>query len=514
MDQADVSYDNFKDLISSRVGPLLDIVNCLSDKKPGCKCFNRFVLKSLLAESTQVEEFLDFYGAKNNCRWAPFRSLIATIKLFSEVCYELLHIQHSVPIYRLLPIGFQFTEATQKSFVFSANVIVRAAPLLIEKARQLGLEVGDDWHTQCVNFKAYEGGRLPQDRGACHIDSAAKTVINLATAFLNLSVKGDMLHVLTRTEPDEYESCIIHISEKDLRSLQLEFHNLQSLYDTFVSDTDVESLDTNLPVLRGHISVVFHLLKTATALVHYYERHLVREPSAIQCKKQPLVEKKEMLDILIGYSVCFASRYIVRAKELCREMLQSYAEIDKIDVPVPQYRGFHVRPSTLISKIVLHYGNNVTMQLCDETYDASSPMDLFRANEKINAIKRKNINKEIACSAMIPNAPGIHRINEVLMDVIMELASKKKLMLYEQPLTLREGFENNERTLFDQIVEEIARLQAMGKIDVDISLTATFTGDKRVLEDIKVLADCGYGEDSFGNNILLPDKLVYLRRQR
>jgi hypothetical protein len=53
---------------------------------------------------------------------------------------------------------------------------------------------------------------------------------------------------------------------------------------------------------------------------------------------------------------------------------------------------------------------------------------------------------------------------------------------------------------------------ALGKIDVDTDMMVTFIGDKRVLVDIKLLAESGYGEDKFGNNVHLPDKLAYLRR--
>jgi hypothetical protein len=34
----------------------------------------------------------------------------------------------------------------------------------------------------------------------------------------------------------------------------------------------------------------------------------------------------------------------------------------------------------------------------------------------------------------------------------------------------------------------------------------------RVLEDIRTLAENGYGEDKFGNNIVLPKNLSYLKR--
>ena len=56
----------------------------------------------------------------------------------------------------------------------------------------------------------------------------------------------------------------------------------------------------------------------------------------------------ELLAILINYPVCYISRYITSARRLCQEMLKRYIEIGRIEVPVPPYRGFHVRPSTLI----------------------------------------------------------------------------------------------------------------------------------------------------------------------
>jgi hypothetical protein len=45
-----------------------------------------------------------------------------------------------------------------------------------------------------------------------------------------------------------------------------------------------------------------------------------------------------------------------------------------------------------------------------------------------------------------------------------------------------------------------------------MDITVAFAGDQRVLEDIRLLAENGYGEDDFGNNLPLPPKLSYLRK--
>jgi len=45
-----------------------------------------------------------------------------------------------------------------------------------------------------------------------------------------------------------------------------------------------------------------------------------------------------------------------------------------------------------------------------------------------------------------------------------------------------------------------------------VELYVCFHGDWRVLEDIRLLADKVYGEDDFGNNLPLPERLAYLRK--
>ena len=84
--------------------------------------------------------------------------------------------------------------------------------------------------------------------------------------------------------------------------------------------------------------------------------------------------------------------------------------------------------------------------------------------------------------------------------------------MYEQPLMFPEDPAARTGTVLDRAVAEVARLLALGKIDIESDIRVTFRGDKRVLADIGLLAEVGYGEDKFGNNIPLPEKLKYLRR--
>jgi hypothetical protein len=215
--------------------------------------------------------------------------------------------------------------------------------------------------------------------------------------------------------------------------------------------------------------------------------------------------------VLMNYSITFIDLYIGCSVSLCQEMLKRYAEVGRIEVAIPKYRGFHVRPSTLISKLVLHYGSKVQMLLADEIYDAGQPLDLFRANEKINAQKRRTLAKEIVRLDLVHDDPNLD-VASAVRSVVLALAQRGKLIMYEQPLELPEYTGIREGTLLDKVLYETGRLLAMGKIDIQTDMTAQFIGDKRVLADIRLLAEYGYGEDAFGNNTTLPEKLAYLRR--
>ncbi len=512
-----ITEKDFQQLIAKRVHTLLGLASHLSQCRSVSGILTRPFLGEFLSQSVQLEELLDAYDARNNCQWCSFRSLIAATKLFSDVSYELLHIQHSLPAYRLLPIEKDFVKATQGALEFTSDVLVRTAKEILARASRLGLSVP----SKSLHEKSYSEelppGRLKRDCGPevlrDRTETVSETVTLLATAFLNLAAESKDVRAAGQAKPEEYASYVSDaVSEESLRSLELRFHNLQSLYDTHVSGTEAEELDTDLPVLRGHISVVFHLLKTATSFAHYYERHLSNQPCDLPYWHKPLLKPEALLAVLMDYSITHISLYIGCAENLCREMLKRYAEIGQIEVSVPPYRGFHVRPATLISKLVLHYGSKVQMRLGDEVYDAGSSLELFRANEKINAQKRKFLASEIVRLKLVQNWSTGKDIKTVVRDAVLMLAEKSKLIMYEQPLQLPDEAARKEGTLLEKVIVEVSQLLALGKIDIDTDLAVTFIGDKRVLADIKLLAESGYGEDNFGNNIPLPEKLAYLRR--
>jgi hypothetical protein len=201
---------------------------------------------------------------------------------------------------------------------------------------------------------------------------------------------------------------------------------------------------------------------------------------------------------------------------LCQDMLKHYTEPGVIETLAPFYRGFHVRPSTLIAKIVAHYGSQVVMKIDQTSYDAGLPLDLFRANEELNARKRKHVFEVIGNSEILKNyaevSPTLDQRKHAIREFLMDLVDKKQIALYDTNLSFSDMVELDNETYLEFFKRLISRYMAMGRLDVRMEIKIIFEGDKRVLEDIQALADHGYGEDLFGNNIVLPTKLNYLRQ--
>ena len=486
-------------------------------------CFTRPLLADLLSEATKIEELLDAYGVRHNKRWYPLRQAVAPIKLFSRVGYILLHVLHFLPNYRLLPIEEDFPAATEKALVYTCSILIESIKALIREARKLDITVPQSV-PPLENFRDnILAGYLSSDRPSQKVASPEETVVYLATASLNLAEQSAFLHAVQSRQVENLADWIPDpISEERLRNLEEMFHNLQSLYDTHISDSNVETLDENLPVLRGHITVIYHLLETATAFTHYCERHLLSFAAERRKSRHNLTDLNDLLDVLIHYSVAFASRYITRTRNLCHDMLKRYAIHGRITVPAPRYRGFHVRPSTLVAKIINHYGSEVQMKLAGGTYNAGVTLDLFRANEKINAGKKRWLGAEVHRLGLHPRgktngaAAASDRDDELMVKLthsaVQALFSQNKLVLYERNLPLEEIKPLPDETATEYITRALIQLLTMGKIDVIVDINVAFTGDRRVLEDIQLLADKGYGEDDFGNNLPLPEKLSYLRR--
>ncbi len=504
----------FISAVSKDLRDLLSLAVCIENMT--IDNIHRPILGRLNLEAAHCEEVLDYYGAQNNEKWSPLRKISAVLKGFSRVYYTLLHIKNAIPSYFLLTLKEDFNEATEKAVKEIHQAIVNSCRILCTLNESLAMNI-EPKVLEPLEFQENRlEGILEKDRLRKEAEDPGEIAVYLATTFLNLAEESCLLKIYKTLDEEDYASAIPEeISEEKLRLLENKFHNLQSLYDTYLSGSDVAQRDASLPVLRGQISVIYNLLECATNLTHYYERHRIY--FMLDGTEEAPILSQDLLNFLMQYFVAFPERYIQASQKLCKEILKHYAEMGEIEVPIPNYRGFHVRPSTLIAKIVEHYGCDVTMVLGDTEYNAAMPLDLFRANEEINQRKRKSVSlclvghKLVAQDISAVYDPPL--MKKILRLVFLDLLEKQKIMLYDNNFSFDDLSPLEDEPLGAFAKRGIALYMATGKIDIISNMTVKFKGDKRVLEDLEILAKNGYGEDKFGNNIVLPPALSYLRRE-
>jgi len=476
----------------------------------------RHMVGRILLEASKCEELLDAFGALRNKHWAPVRMAAAVAKAFSRVIYNMFHIYYSIEGYRLLEVQNDFISATRESLFSLLRVFTAASSSFIKIAKRMKL---DSMLVPAAEYKFRNtpiNGKLESNLRRKSNENSRDMVVNLATSFLNLAERCVWLDIHGKLQSKHYHSCIPDmINEVRLRHIANEFHNLQSMYDTYLSTSDIAESDGNLPTMRGQITVVFHLLDTVVTLVHFYERHTL---SNWNTGLKPPIANKKLLAIIIEYFIAFADKHIGATQELCKDILKSYSVQGEIEVPIPNYRGFHVRPSTLIAKIIMHYGSEVKMKLDRTVYDASLPLELFRANEELNQRKRDAVTRYSMAHRLVENDAGASYeaapMRKILREVFLDLLEKQKIMIYDNDYSFEDIKPHKNETLAEFIKRAIVLYLAMGKIDIISGDTVRFQGDIRVLEDIRTLADSGYGEDKFGNNIVLPKSLSYLKEVR
>ena len=205
---ATISESEFQKVISKRAQSLLGLASFVSTCQSREQIFIRPLLGDLHSQSMQLEELLDAYDARNNCRWCSFRSMIAAVKLFSDVTYELLHIRHALPAYRLLPIENDFAQATGQTLEFTGGVLCRASEHLLRLSDQLDLLVPPGNRREKSYTEQLPQGRLVRNCQAKRTETVSEMVTLLATAFLNLAADSKDVRAASKAQP---EGLLLHV---------------------------------------------------------------------------------------------------------------------------------------------------------------------------------------------------------------------------------------------------------------------------------------------------------------
>ena len=497
----------------------------LHSQTPQKICLNSGGFYRFAMECTRCEDLLDQVHADQQEGWAYVRKLLAIIKHSCAIVSNLQEL--SLHTERL-------TEAVEGNFAMANQFVLRHCyKLLLESAQNLLNELirlnviqretrfTQNFHKYFIpdikpmlRLRSSTQAAASSAKSSKGSQNTREAILYLASTLLdncNLIEYLGRLQNAKTGKRNEIIRCDLH--EETLSAQREMFHSIITWFDTQCLQKHLTAGNQTLELIR-HVKIMYQLLDGFSTLMRIKERHhsfFRHIPFALS--------EEEIQGIIFDFFISYIDRFRLQIEKISRLLIQQYSIPQKMDLPIPSYRGFHVRPSTLVARIVMHYGSKVLMLLKDLSYNASVPLDLFRANEVINAEKRRQIGKIIAGDRGCQNYSRQLRKNyepilvqKYFLELFHSLQNREKIVTYE-PLSM-EALErpSPEEEFLEYAKRQVAYLVATGRIDITLDLMVTFEGDSRVLSDIRILAQNGYGEDKQGNNIALPKELSYLRR--
>ncbi|MGL1890775.1 MAG: hypothetical protein OCD02_04075 [Spirochaetaceae bacterium] len=514
--ESEIDYEKYLLAVEKQSRVFFVLLGHITDKGAEAE-YSQLFLARLNVEAGHLEDFLDYYGCLHNKQWFPVREAVAVVKSFSGSCFKCTRLIEQLPKNKILDSEIDFKNDIKQAYNLLRKTLHNCSLNAIAQFKKVGISL-KVCPIDCSFYNDYPDlGVIERNRKKRSIKAAEHAAVSLATDFLNIAEDFGQLKKIVKTKKSDYLGMIPEVfDESKLMDFENRFHSLQSLFDTYLSESLKLNSDRTLPGLKSYISVIYHLLDIGTKCSHYIERHACFfKPSLFNNTIQPISELK-LVTLIIDTFIANALSLSAKAKRLCKETLLNYEKRGKIKVNIPNYRGFHVRPSTLISKIVMHYGTQIKMIMDDKTYNAAIPLELFRANEVINAQKRFMINRVVNEMAFIRKKNEIQldsvKLKAALRAVYIDLMENEDITLYNKSFSFEDLPPIHAEKISSYAKRAITHHLATGTLDIKSDQFVCFEGDVRVLEDIKILAENGYGEDKFGNNIVLPKDLSYLRR--
>jgi phosphotransferase system HPr-like phosphotransfer protein len=342
----------------------------------------------MVSSSKVLEDFLDFHGAKNNSQWYYYRELVSSVRNLSGSSYSQKHIWIRLPFYNLRNTQ-EFEAAGYETHKFLITSLRAICCRALAEAKRLGIRPPqkrfgwDDFPGVPSN------SRLESDIDDENLREEQKNIVKITTEFLRAAREFEMHGFYQPCTLNEIADIVPNrINEQEARRFEMVIHSLQSNFDTYVNRGGLHFQNMSLRSLRGHISVVLHLLELTRQLLHYYERHLYEVGYKNTCKKvrdelSKAVEPEQILDRIVNYGLYYICQFLVSGQEVSQRLLNDNIERSTIVVGIPQKMGFHSRPSLLVAKIVEHYGGQVELVVGYDRFDARSVLDLQWAGGKI-----------------------------------------------------------------------------------------------------------------------------------
>jgi len=253
---------------------ILSFSACFSEKSTARLTKKNFV--ALVKESIELEDFLDDHGARSNKNWLYYGEIVASLRGFAGSAYMINHILSRLKFYDLPEKNIDdFMHDADKQLVFLNKSIIALLNEFSKEARRLGLTIPKATMSVVESSDLIVVKVLPNNRDQEDVSDIHEYIFRISSKLVDaVNESQDVLIEKQLAKKKLYTDLIPErINEETLRHIEMHVHNAQSMYDTYIQKTTLESETPQLRSLRGYISVSLHLLGIAKELTHFYERH-------------------------------------------------------------------------------------------------------------------------------------------------------------------------------------------------------------------------------------------------
>ncbi len=362
-----VEEHQFVDILQPHAEEFLRLSNTLLSA--GGVIWNKKHYYQLLNETDTFESVLDDFGARYNRTYGYLTEMVASLRWFAHSGYSLTHHMRRLESYDAERCFDEEERAQSRANLDETRVRMRTyATRLLEAIRaeiaRLGMDTTSESYPEEKFTPVTARRRLPRNVGQADFIDEEQKIAEVASRYLKA---GDVLAEIgaKRIEDPEARSKYLaeHCTEEQARVYEAKVHNLQSMYDTHIANTVLESKDARLHRIRGHASATLHLIEAVTYLTHFVERHEGGGRTGEGKERVgKLICRFEVQDIILNGLLYWANRYMQAGADAAQSLLPSYLKVQNLEVLLPDYVSLHARPVALIVGIVNRYGTPVEME--------------------------------------------------------------------------------------------------------------------------------------------------------
>ena len=356
----------------------------------------REIVFSIMREVDAIETFLDDYGASHNKKFFYFRELIGSIRWINIAIFQGLHILARMKSYNL-DIDEQgkdrFINDLKEIITLYLTTLKNLAVILQEEALKIGLKKQKTRERYGKKNMLIEIQKkiLPPDIEEDTGKEKEEQAISIMIKFLE---SAEMFNTFVCSMKSEEE-----ITEEIMEKYRSIFHQIESLYDTFLKNTDIEYKYPELKNIRSYVALSLHLLEMGKAIAHFYERHSdkVRRYSTstrISNLVSNLTIKETLREFILNYSIYFLlagkSTSVRIFKKMGMDADEFIYSTKKLILYSYRIEDFHIRPVMPVTQIAGKYKLDTYLYYNRNRYDLKSPVEMAIAIPDI----REGLSKE------------------------------------------------------------------------------------------------------------------------